>query len=870
MAGQTADAESRPRSPSPPGVQAVGSAASEIQSRILQDRDDEIFRLREQLRLRATSGSGSAPAGSDLTASQLVVEDNQHLKREIAQVTEALNRANEEPLMPNAAAQGGAVSSSSTGELSEQARQLEQHNNGLRDANAQLRQDLEKCKQEFISQGYGGRSVGSNSDAAPQARSAQQQQQPPQVSSVQMDSRLMVQGRQFSQRDRPPGTPLRVSPRSTLLPSRVVHLQRQLKEMDDDKRSLDEMLGEAQREIARLEARVLQLQEHQAFVGDDDGARSEDGSVTSTSHTPLKLGARLGGGASGSRLSSKEKKMNPRTSELAQSLLAVQREQQKLQEEIRQRTELLRQEREQWRQEREGLLADQRRRDKTEEMLKRQSTAVQERLEAETEQQDQPQRQSKGAAPADAKPQAAAVGLRSNVTNGKTTAPEMQIQRQTMELGRLHREMQRLEDERADACAKLLASKHLNHLSNSAPAALSIPQLPLSTAVIPTPSVPRDGADDPKQAQRRGRQLNSLSHASSSSSLGRGARMGGSAAVGSVGTHGVGRGSAVNTSDSLGGLTHPAAPNASTLSQWLGRTSSCGSSSGESSSGESSASRQRTQANLCVEFGDAPLRKVPGVGWTFRMRINAGASNWVGGFAIGVTLSKPATAHLCDRAARIPQSWVAGYWGRTFANGKESRSNWSPQGLRPGDEVAFLVGLEGECVVFVNDEERCRFSDPPVPISRPAGADAELTALIDVSAAAAAVTFLPDAALPGGLQSAESSNGQSVDLSISAAARANAKLMTGNVVVRPAMVGPGLPAAAPRPGGAGSGGPSGRSSLKSTNGSIAPVGGQQRIGSASLPVPPSMFLQTAAVTASPAAQAPGRRVPQLSLPLPVH
>lgn len=194
------------------------------------------------------------------------------------------------------------------------------------------------------------------------------------------------------------------------------------------------------------------------------------------------------------------------------------------------------------------------------------------------------------------------------------------------------------------------------------------------------------------------------------------------------------------------------------------------SSDDESSTGSSSASesppRKRPVASLCAVFGDGPLKKIPGVGWYFRLRIDSVCVGWVGGFAIGVTMTHPLSLScLPDRAARVPRSWIAGYWGRTFANGQERFCSWRPQTLRLGDEVAFFVGLEGECIVFVNNEETCRFADPPVPV-RAAGNAAggvaggapgvELTPLLDLSATAASITFLngappPPSVCPGGV-----------------------------------------------------------------------------------------------------------------------
>merc|ERR1712176_686718 len=101
---------------------------------------------------------------------------------------------------------------------------------------------------------------------------------------------------------------------------------------------------------------------------------------------------------------------------------------------------------------------------------------------------------------------------------------------------------------------------------------------------------------------------------------------------------------------------------------------------------------------------------------------------------------------LPDRAGKVPNSWIAGYWGRTFSNGHEQHSEWRPQDLRRNDEVGFLVTLDGECIVFVNDVERCRFADPPVPVK--SQSDIQLTALLDLSATTASVKFQAGGAPP--------------------------------------------------------------------------------------------------------------------------
>merc|ERR1719158_554718 len=148
----------------------------------------------------------------------------------------------------------------------------------------------------------------------------------------------------------------------------------------------------------------------------------------------------------------------------------------------------------------------------------------------------------------------------------------------------------------------------------------------------------------------------------------------------------------------------------------------------------------------CVVLGDAPLELHVGCGWYFELRINEVVAGWVGGLGIGITLTRPGSLPcLPDRAWRVPNSWIAGYWGRMFGNGQQHLIDWKPQDLKAGDRVGYLVNLKGECIVYVNDEVRVQFTESKVPVS-PKGT--ELTALVDVFASAASVTLI-DAQPPG-------------------------------------------------------------------------------------------------------------------------
>lgn len=148
----------------------------------------------------------------------------------------------------------------------------------------------------------------------------------------------------------------------------------------------------------------------------------------------------------------------------------------------------------------------------------------------------------------------------------------------------------------------------------------------------------------------------------------------------------------------------------------------------------------------CVVMGDSPLELFPGVGWYFELMINDVVTGWVGGLGIGITMSKASRiTALPDRAWRIPDSWIAGYWGRMFTDGQQHFVDWKPQDLRTRDKVGFLVTMEGECKVYVNGDLKVKFNEVLVPVKT--GSD-EPTALVDIFASTASVTLLEGAQPP--------------------------------------------------------------------------------------------------------------------------
>eukprot|EP00746_Dinoflagellata_sp_MGD_P076926 gnl/MRDRNA2_/MRDRNA2_30925_c0_seq1.p1 gnl/MRDRNA2_/MRDRNA2_30925_c0~~gnl/MRDRNA2_/MRDRNA2_30925_c0_seq1.p1 ORF type:complete len:611 (-),score=111.59 gnl/MRDRNA2_/MRDRNA2_30925_c0_seq1:20-1852(-) len=111
-----------------------------------------------------------------------------------------------------------------------------------------------------------------------------------------------------------------------------------------------------------------------------------------------------------------------------------------------------------------------------------------------------------------------------------------------------------------------------------------------------------------------------------------------------------------------------------------------------------------------VAIGNGPLR-TDELGWYFEVEILEVISGWMGGLGIGVTVldSDYVTSlpdRLPDKAWRLPNTYMAGYWGRIFCAGKEHRTMWNAESLEVHDRVGFLVTTEGEILVFVNGTQK--------------------------------------------------------------------------------------------------------------------------------------------------------------------
>eukprot|EP00928_Gymnodinium_smaydae_P094706 TRINITY_DN7996_c0_g7_i1.p1 TRINITY_DN7996_c0_g7~~TRINITY_DN7996_c0_g7_i1.p1 ORF type:complete len:437 (+),score=132.40 TRINITY_DN7996_c0_g7_i1:111-1313(+) len=148
-----------------------------------------------------------------------------------------------------------------------------------------------------------------------------------------------------------------------------------------------------------------------------------------------------------------------------------------------------------------------------------------------------------------------------------------------------------------------------------------------------------------------------------------------------------------------------------------------------------------------VLVGSAPL-SMQAAGWYYELELRETVDGWVGGLGIGVTHT-PASQlrRLPDKAWRIPHTFVVGYWGCVFLDGKERRTKFKVDDLPAGTRLGLLVAGDGsgDLLVFANNEvvvsapgALAEYTDPSVP----------LYAVVDVFAATQGLELLPRSAPP--------------------------------------------------------------------------------------------------------------------------
>jgi len=121
-------------------------------------------------------------------------------------------------------------------------------------------------------------------------------------------------------------------------------------------------------------------------------------------------------------------------------------------------------------------------------------------------------------------------------------------------------------------------------------------------------------------------------------------------------------------------------------------------------------------------------------GCFFEVVVQETVAGWVGGLGIGVTSTSPSDLRrLPDKAWRIPDSFIVGYWGCIFLDGQEHRTAWRSDSLVVGSRVGLLVTNDGrgDLIVFVNgrpvvkvdgallgdcDDARPKWQEPLYPV----------------------------------------------------------------------------------------------------------------------------------------------------------
>lgn len=154
-----------------------------------------------------------------------------------------------------------------------------------------------------------------------------------------------------------------------------------------------------------------------------------------------------------------------------------------------------------------------------------------------------------------------------------------------------------------------------------------------------------------------------------------------------------------------------------------------------------------------VAVGSAPLIRQTW-GWFFEVVIEETVSGWVGGLGIGVTRTAPGQLHrVPDKAWRMPGTFIVGYWGCVFLEGKERRVQWRSDTLRIGSRVGVLVTCDGswDLIVFVNDQPVVRVEgalSPPNGKHFSNDSHEALYPVVDVFAATKSITLSKSASAP--------------------------------------------------------------------------------------------------------------------------
>jgi len=165
-------------------------------------------------------------------------------------------------------------------------------------------------------------------------------------------------------------------------------------------------------------------------------------------------------------------------------------------------------------------------------------------------------------------------------------------------------------------------------------------------------------------------------------------------------------------------------------------------------SGEGYVAKRIRGCRQSVVMGSAPLLAQE-QGFYYEVLVTETVNGWVGGIGIGVTRVPPQELkRMPDKAWRIPSTFIVGYWGCLFLDGREKRTRWKADTLNVGSRVGLLVTGDGrgDLIVFVDGVPVVRADDVLPTVS--GLQEQPLYPVIDVFAATLAIELQPNAIAP--------------------------------------------------------------------------------------------------------------------------
>uniref|UniRef100_A0A7S4UDS3 NHR domain-containing protein n=1 Tax=Alexandrium monilatum TaxID=311494 RepID=A0A7S4UDS3_9DINO len=147
-------------------------------------------------------------------------------------------------------------------------------------------------------------------------------------------------------------------------------------------------------------------------------------------------------------------------------------------------------------------------------------------------------------------------------------------------------------------------------------------------------------------------------------------------------------------------------------------------------------------------IGSMPLQR-QAEGLYFEVRVLQTVEGWMGGLGIGITHTKATDLQrIPDKAWRVPSTFIVGYSGCAYVNGKENGCAWQPDNLKPGQRVGCLItgNWRQDMVIYVDGKEVFRIEGSKL---REGGLRGEpLYPIVDVCNATLAAELLPRATAP--------------------------------------------------------------------------------------------------------------------------